>query len=168
MSMSSAVGSRAKTSATLAKAKGSKKAHAPVYGSNTAGSFAWFDLDSLLWRTWQLCLDGESEQFSETWPRAGLMRNGFVFKRPGLVRRTFATERLFLPTPQAFDASRATMNHEKMDSSRRHAKGGCSNLPETFNGFPNPLYVEWMMGFPMGWTDLRDSETPSCPKSPNG
>jgi hypothetical protein len=24
----------------------------------------------------------------------------------------------------------------------------------------NPMWVEWLMGFPIGWTDLEDSETP--------
>jgi hypothetical protein len=24
----------------------------------------------------------------------------------------------------------------------------------------NPTWVEWLMGFPLGWTDLEDSETP--------
>jgi len=28
----------------------------------------------------------------------------------------------------------------------------------------NPMWVEWLMGFPLGWTDLEDSETPSSPK----
>ena len=32
----------------------------------------------------------------------------------------------------------------------------------------NPTWVEWLMGFPPGWTDLADSGTPSCPKSPSG
>jgi len=27
-------------------------------------------------------------------------------------------------------------------------------------GFLNPMWVEWLMGFPLGWTDLEDSETP--------
>ena len=26
----------------------------------------------------------------------------------------------------------------------------------------NPMWVEWLMGFPIGWTDLNASETPSC------
>jgi len=30
----------------------------------------------------------------------------------------------------------------------------------------NPEWVEWLMGFPTGWTDLKDSETPSSHKSP--
>ena len=29
----------------------------------------------------------------------------------------------------------------------------------------NPTWVEWLMGFPLGWTDLSASETPSCPSS---
>jgi hypothetical protein len=28
----------------------------------------------------------------------------------------------------------------------------------------NPTWVEWLMGFPTGWTDLEDSETPSSHK----
>ena len=32
----------------------------------------------------------------------------------------------------------------------------------------NPTWVEWLMGYPIGWTDLNHSETPSCPKSSSG
>jgi hypothetical protein len=32
--------------------------------------------------------------------------------------------------------------------------------PEELNGALNPEWVEWLMGFPIGWTDLQDSETP--------
>lgn len=28
------------------------------------------------------------------------------------------------------------------------------------SGQLNPTWVEWLMGFPLGWTDLKDSETP--------
>ena len=35
------------------------------------------------------------------------------------------------------------------------------------NGSLNPTWVEWLMGFPTGWTDLDASETPSSPKSSN-
>ena len=34
-------------------------------------------------------------------------------------------------------------------------------------GALNPTWVEWLMGFPLGWTDLKASATPSSPKSPN-
>ena len=55
------------------------------------------------------------------------------------------------PTPRAF-------MHK--DSSTR----GKGNLGEVIGGQLNPTWVEWLMGFPLGWTDLRDSETPSSPK----
>ena len=34
-------------------------------------------------------------------------------------------------------------------------------------GTPNPDWLEWLMGWPLGWTDLEDSETPSSHKSLN-
>jgi hypothetical protein len=33
------------------------------------------------------------------------------------------------------------------------------------SGSLNPAWVEWLMGFPQGWTDLKPSETPSSRKS---
>jgi hypothetical protein len=36
------------------------------------------------------------------------------------------------------------------------------------SGQLNPTWVEWLMGFPLGWTDCQDSETPSSHKSQNG
>jgi hypothetical protein len=36
------------------------------------------------------------------------------------------------------------------------------------SGSLNPTWVEWLMGFPLGWTDLEPSETPSSRRSPNG
>ena len=33
------------------------------------------------------------------------------------------------------------------------------------SGSLNPTWVEWLMGYPIGWTELRDSGTPSSPKS---
>ena len=32
-------------------------------------------------------------------------------------------------------------------------------------GILNPMFAEWFMGFPIGWTDLSVSETPSCHSS---
>tara|TARA_R110002110_G_scaffold68741_3_gene185931 strand:+ start:1931 stop:2866 length:936 start_codon:yes stop_codon:yes gene_type:complete len=38
-------------------------------------------------------------------------------------------------------------------------------LPNHVGGSLNPTWVEWLMGFPEGWTDLEASETPSSPRS---
>jgi hypothetical protein len=63
-----------------------------------------------------------------------------------------------LPTPTARDwrsgkASEATME--------RNARP----LSEHVGGSLNPEWVEWLMGFPVGWTALEPSEMPSSRKS---
>jgi len=40
-------------------------------------------------------------------------------------------------------------------------------LSEQAGGPLNPTWVEWLMGFPPGWTDLDPSATPSSPRSPS-
>ena len=45
-----------------------------------------------------------------------------------------------------------------------NANRGDSTPPMTLN----PAWVEWLMGFPIGWTDLEGSATPSCPRSQSG
>ena len=41
-----------------------------------------------------------------------------------------------------------------------HKDRGKYNLTEHVGGSLNPTWVEWLMGYPSGWTDLEDSETP--------
>ena len=38
-------------------------------------------------------------------------------------------------------------------------RGGGQNLATSVGGLLNPMWVEWLMGFPIGWTDLSVSET---------
>jgi hypothetical protein len=38
-------------------------------------------------------------------------------------------------------------------------------LANQIGGSLNPTWVEWLMGFPLGWTDLKDWATPSSRKS---
>src|ERR1043166_6962863 len=57
------------------------------YGLSSPESLASYDLAMCLWRTSQLCLDGEWEEFSETWPRSGTMRSGTAYRLPTLAPR---------------------------------------------------------------------------------
>ena len=41
-------------------------------------------------------------------------------------------------------------------------------LAKMATGALNPRWVEWLMGYPDGWTDLEDSAMPSSHKSSNG
>jgi hypothetical protein len=71
------------------------------YGASTRVSFASYDRDSSSWKTSQLCLDGAWSEFSATWPRAGMTRNGKAFELPMLAPHTGENESGLLPTPEA-------------------------------------------------------------------
>ena len=51
------------------------------------------------------------------------------------------------PTPQARDYK---------GPSGRSLKGTEMDLPMAVGGKLSPMWVEWLMGFPAGWTDLKD------------
>jgi hypothetical protein len=59
-----------------------------------------------------------------------------------------------LPTPRACSGLRSSgMNRSELTTQQ--------GVP----GSLNPAWVEWLMGFPEGWTDLGPSATPSSRKS---
>jgi hypothetical protein len=70
-----------------------------------------------------------------------------------LVRLIFAGECSSLPTPIASDATRSpgSPNHPRM----QRARG--LRLQEELGARPGPEIVEWMLGFPVGWTALDAS-----------
>ncbi len=59
------------------------------------------------------------------------------------------------PTPVASDAWTDGLKSSQQKDGLRHSL----NLPSAVGGKLNPTWVEWLMGFPIGWTDLEDSET---------
>ena len=60
------------------------------------------------------------------------------------------------PTPTAGDSKRPKVRH--YESSDMPMLGGtvAARHPENIGGSLNPEWVEWLMGFPIGWTDLED------------
>lgn len=55
------------------------------------------------------------------------------------------------PTPTKTDA---------IKGGKVSPRPGAMGLSETLGGQLNPQWVEWLQGYPIGWTDLKDSETP--------
>jgi hypothetical protein len=197
---SSAAAFPARTSPSPERAR-ALAASAAAYGRNTPELLAKYDLSTSSWRTSQLCLDGALSEFSETWPRSGLMRSGIAYQLPPLVRLTDETEFGLWPTPVANDDNKSPEAHMAMKQRMkggprntitslnvmvkatergmwptphsnmstgpwRQGREGGPNLQTAAGGSLNPTWVEWLMGFPPGWTDLGPSETPSSRKSP--
>ena len=67
-----------------------------------------------------------------------------------------------LPTPVASDSKGASANRFYTHKTRyRHQLSELVELtPYGKLGRLNPTWVEWLMGYPIGWTDLSASETP--------
>ena len=72
------------------------------------------------------------------------------------------TRAVMWPTPKARDwkdgASEGTFDRTSPDLGKIVGQG-----PTT--GALNPTWVEWLMGFPLGWTDCEHLATPSFRKS---
>lgn len=79
----------------------------------------------------------------------------------GDLRLSSAVHQRPFPTPLARDA------HNRSGQAKRYLEQGRVNLQdrmaaEGITGSLNPTWVEWLMGWPLGWTDLKPWETAKC------
>lgn len=135
------------------------KASAAGCGPNFTDSFAKYDPASCSWKTSQRCLVEVWAEFSETWPRAGMTRNGSAFerRRSGLYKRGTACG--LLPTlcaSEPRDSSKASIL-ARMDKGGRVARRICNKsatlrLSDQIVSL-NPLFAERMTDLPIGWTE---------------
>ena len=186
-------GFRAKTSAPQEKELG-LTASAAACGTTWPASLAKLDPDTSSWKTHQHSLLGGLDEFSQTWPRWGLMRNGECWERATLVPRISesasglwpkpiqdsATERTTryaqggLPlttavTQRTYPTATATAykgwspNHNRADTDDRLdytiEREGFTPGQTTPPMRLNPDWVEWLMGWPIGHTELKPLAT---------
>lgn len=144
------------TSPASAKGQASLEATVAAYGVKCTESFAIYDRDLCLWKTSQSCLFGGLAEFSETWPRAGLIVHGNAFLLPPWVPGISGTECsswVWIGTPSAAMKVRSP-------AFQRGTLKNPAELAKDLGGKPNPEWIESLMGFPVGWTDCEDLETP--------
>jgi DNA (cytosine-5)-methyltransferase 1 len=190
-------------------------------GEKWRGSFTKYDLDSCSWKTHQCSLLGDLDEFSETWPQWGLMRDGECWEQRMLEQTIRGTESGLSPngvdsfhTPNTTgldggsNSRKALRKREEMWPTpvhsearqglqiRRNGKKGTQTSLSTAvltwptprtkgmcggsgswdllnknttieearlmgagnGGQLNPTWVEWLMGFPLEWTDLKPLE----------
>ena len=167
--MSSAAAFHAKTSAMQGLAQVST-ASAAAYGANMHGSFAKFDHASYSWKTSQLSLDGGLAEFSGTWPQAGMMRNGNASELMQLALRKRGSASGYWQTPTTRDGKGQSGLGNRIKRGRNgrlHVANLCDQIVDTGRRdlVRSPTFREWLMGLPIGWTDVRQSATPSSRKS---
>jgi hypothetical protein len=149
--------SRVRTSLCLAPEPASL-ASGPAYGVKCPGSLARFDLDSSSWKTLPPFEGAGSQPWWGTWPAWGMMRDGVIYPLPGSARPTKGIDSGLWPTPVASCRSgyKCGPHHEERRKLRLNHYcflRGRSDLAHS------PTFREWMMGWPEGWTRLKQPAT---------
>jgi hypothetical protein len=136
-------------------------------GLNLPASLASYDPDTLSWRTSQRSVLGGWTEFSETWPRSGMVVYGTAYPLPQSAPATFETGgsasggRKKWPTPNATDGSKAPRFHKSGNPSLPCAvemgEGARSGDGSRIRGAGalNPDWVALLRGFPKGYLDLE-------------
>jgi hypothetical protein len=153
-------------------------------GKKWQGSFAKYDPDTHSLRTHQCSLLEDSTESCQTLPAWGLMRDGECWEQPTLALRIKETEygslpKTMFPTPVRSEGN-GSAAFKLTDAVEASIGKPCPlmqkniHLWEKFQalGFPqknleksliggklNPTWVEWLMGWPLEWTDLKPLET---------
>ena len=122
-------------------------------GFKWPGSLAKFDPDTSSWKTRQCSMFGDLAEFSETWPRWGLMLDGECLDQTTLAPTTNAKEPGSWPTP-CHGSSRWGGTFQEVGGSQNKLR----NTP-TGKLYVNPDFWESLLGWPTGWTGIAPLET---------
>jgi len=120
-------------------------------GEKWQGSFTKYNPDSCSWKTHQCSFLEDLDEFSETWPRWGSMRTGECYQLPMLEQNINEKEYGLWPTPTTPSGGG---NCGGSGAYKNAIKNG-THIPHSIN----PSLYEWLMGWPIGWTDLKPLET---------
>jgi hypothetical protein len=153
----------------------------PACGDTWRVSLARFDPATSSWKTAQRSLLGDSDESSVIWPRSGMTADGQCWELPTLAPRISETEFGLWPTPTVCGnynrkgasqnsgdglatavlkcATPTAMDWRSGKASQATLERNSRPLSEQIGGSLNPMWVEWLMGWPLGWTDLKQLET---------
>ena len=118
----------AKTSPRPEKAQDLMESEAEC-GEKWRGSFVKYDQDSSLWRTHQCSLLGDLDEFSETWPQWGLMRDGECWEQRTLEQTIRGTGFGLSPDGKATFHTPNTTGLDGGSNSRKALKKRQENWP---------------------------------------
>lgn len=157
---SSTEASHARTSVQQAVASAWRESEVDWLTSSSVSSENSSQL-SFSWRTWRTSECVARKRWGKSWPAEGTIVGGRCYQRPNSAFRTAASVgSSLLPTPTASDCKRGK-NSTRMHAGKRSGDtlpGLAYNglLPGHPAGKYNPEWTEQAMGFPAGWTELKE------------
>jgi len=126
----------------------------------------WSKKSSPVLSSWKMCQPLELEDFEKSSAHLqiwGMTVAGRAYLPQKLVPRTLEKDGSYWPTPTA---SSAGTNGKKMCLQTGKWVNGKPSLTtlaiHKWGGKLNPTWVEWLMGYPLEWTDLKHSVTVLC------
>jgi hypothetical protein len=132
-------------------------------GVKWQGLLAKYNHATRSWKTAQFSLLADLEQCLEIWPRWGLMRNGVSYQQQTLVRHTLESESGLWGTPTASQDYKPVRKLLPSEADVTHGTILVGSIgkehPHLIGKYLKPLVTEWLMGWPLEWTDLKLLET---------
>jgi hypothetical protein len=156
-----------------------------VFSMKSQGLLANYDPHSFSWKTCQLSLVEEERQLLQNLPKAGMSVGGLLYQHEPLEQTIKESvggywQGELIPTPDASERGATKFYDPKGKSQsyrtlQTYAKafptpmasdwkrcGSASDynrntppLTAPAGGVLNPPWVEWLMGYPIGWTELK-------------
>jgi hypothetical protein len=128
-------------------------------GEKWLASLGKYDLDTSLWKTHQCSLLGDLDEFLETWPQWGLMRNGEFWEVKNLAHHIQGTEfGLSHPTPlktDHFKFLRFRKESVLKSTFGMHRNSIAYWMTANHGKIPSVAWIYWVMGWPNGWANLN-------------
>jgi len=134
-------------------------------GPKWQGSLAKYDRVLRSWKTPQCWPEEEWESFSEAWPKCGMTRHGAssALAISGLrIKETecglwLSTPTRLMPVESSDPGQRAQKLGRKIAKSGIEGSANWSQMALQLKLCPTATLCEFVMGWPIGWTDLRFS-----------
>ena len=107
--------------------------------------------ESGLWRTPDANMERDKRSYKNMKSRLdrGMPLN--LNDQLNAIEKGLLKEPKMFPTPTANEDAAGTPNGKM-----QKMLGNCEEVRSQGTGTLNPMWVEWLMGFPIGWTDLED------------
>lgn len=153
--------SRASRTASLEN--GLQKTTSGICGQSSSELSGNYGPNTLLVRMLMASYQQYMSPFAPTWKKR-VTKSGRSVYRLALSERTMKdTGFVFLASPRASQDFKPIRKQTPREHSGKHGQTMCSSLgiifPERIGQYINPQFAEWMMGFPIGWADIRSTNS---------